>query len=534
VHSLTMKFCLSFLISLGLFNSQAYGSIAQDSGLADVYTQYKMGDYETALDKLNALMGDEDLRATVFYMKGLCHSKLQEYGKSVANFKRAIRSGSDAKDLYYEYGQALFATKNYSKAKMAFVKSIRNRHLQDTSLFYLGYVSQTQKQYGKAKKFYRKLIRYSYAKKDLIQASHFNIAKIYLAQAEKTPYPAAAVEKYVIPALNTALGIDEKSLTSTDIRKKKYAVMKKYDLLGYKLANGRMLSRQRWALSAIQSTTYDSNVVQEADQTTLRATQKSSWSSKSTASASWEQPIKKRLVVTPSISAFYQHYFDRTHSNIYQNDQYGFTPVLEASYEHTLFKKPGSLIFTGTYDYLAKDYKAKKKKLFFSRSYTFSIGEKFNLFDIGFTQFVVSRKDYNSYRTSSDSKTTTVSLNQAATMPWWDGHLMLATLYGDFNRYSSRSQNTNDYGARIDYFVQDVYYGITVGPYFTLILTDTMSQDKTRGMEKSYNPGIKANKTWLDHFTTEIDYNYVNKTSKDKKNYDYTEHMIAFNLSFFM
>lgn len=504
--------------------------IDQKQALAKIFVTYKSGDYYKAIDELTPYLSNSELAPTLYYLQGICHSRLQSFGPAVKSFDKAIRSGYKAKDLQYEYGQALYTLERYQDAKKAFAASIRNRHMTDSSLYYLGYINEKIDQKTKAKRYYNKMLTLKWIRPELKQSAHLGLARILLAQAEATQKPEQHVEKYVITELDEGIEIDSKSQISLELLKMKSDVMKKYDLLGYKMKNGRTLPRKRYSAQVMQNTQYDTNVVSESDETTRQAVEKASWFSKTEIQGSYFFPWNGLFVLTPSLRAYNQLYLDRDHSNIYANDINSITPKLELAWEHTLFSKMGTAYIFSEYNYVNKDYTGTKDKKYFADSWTYGIGEKLYLFDVGRSSFEIKVKDYQNYAPAASSDTTTFLATQSISLPW--EHLIVAMFNLDFVRYSSSRKDNDIYLTRVDYIWQDIYWGMTLNPAFAITFTDTKEQSPTRGTEVTYNPSAKLSKSFIqNHLTTEFEWGFTQTTSDDEANYEYDKHVVGLNLT---
>ena len=515
-------------------NSQAFkpqqNSDANNQALADIFVNYKNGNYHKVIEEITPLLSDPELEGTLYYLQAICYSRLQDFDKAIQSFDHAIRSGNRAKDLQYEYGQALYAMEKYVPAKKAFAASIRNRHMQGSSLFYLAYINEQLRLYTKSKRYYSKMLTLNWIKSELKQSAHLGLARILLAQAEATNEAEIGVEDYVIPEIDEGLEIDGHSVIAADLQKLKAQLMKKYDLLGYRMKNGRTLARRRYNASISQSTQYDSNVVNQSDITTRKALEVASWYSKTEVQGDYYFPWEGIIVLTPSLRAYDQVYLDRDHSNIYANDNYSMSPKTEVSWDHSFFQKIGTAYSYIEYNYTGKDYNGTKDYQSYAHSWTYGLGEKLNAFDFGRSSIEVKRKDYQSYTASSNSDTTTVLLTQAATLPW--NHVLIGMENIDFVRYSNPHKDNNIYLTRLDYLILDLYWGITLNPAFAITFTDTKQQKATRGTEVTYNPSLKASKLFVQkHVSVEFEWNYIQNKSDDPVNYEYDKHTLGLNLS---
>lgn len=511
-------------------NIKPLSKIEQKHALAKIYASYKMGNYHKTIHDLKPYLSDPELGPTLYYLQAICHTRLQSFNPAVESFDQAIRAGHKSKDLQYEYGQALYALELYPDSKKAFAASIKARHMIDSSLYYLGYINEKMNQKTKAKRYYKKMLSFKGTRSELKQSAHLGMARLLLAQAEATQRPEVYVEKYVISELEDGIEINPKSSVSPELLKMKSEVMKKYDLLGYRMKNGRLLPRKQYSAKITQSTQYDTNVVSESDETTRQALEKSSWYSKTEVKGDYFFPWQGQLVLTPSLRAYDQRYLDRDHSNIYSNDVDSITPKLELSWDHTLFSKAATAYVFSEYNYTTKDYSGVKKNKYFADSWTFGIGEKFNFFDFGRSSLEIKIKDYQNYAPSASADTTTLLATQSISLPW--EHLVVAMFNLDFVRYSDSQKDNDIYLTRVDYIWQDIYWGMILNPALAITFTDTKEQSSTRGTEVTYNPSIKLSKSFIkDHLELECEWGFTQTTSDDEANYEYDKHTAGLNIS---
>src|SRR5690606_25352863 len=88
--------------------------------LSDALTDYKLGSYQSMIEKLEKYQPKGDKLGTKYYLMGVAYNRLQDFEKSVQAFAQAVRLKNDSPDLWYELGQALYANSDLRKAQQAF------------------------------------------------------------------------------------------------------------------------------------------------------------------------------------------------------------------------------------------------------------------------------------------------------------------------------------------------------------------------------------------------------------------------------
>lgn len=212
-----------------------------------IFKMYDSGKYDEAISGLDRVQNNitvhlknrKDIQGLIYYWKGLCNIKLNEFEKANGFIEKAIENKFITDDIFYEHGQSLYALDKLKKARIAFKKSVRKKYKMAVSLYYIAYISQQLKDYKKAVAFYNAIEKLDDKEKaDVLQAARMQVADIYLKQVEKMPNTFRSVEKYVVPQYEKALAVDKKSKLADDIREKIRTVQKRYNLLLFKMRNG--------------------------------------------------------------------------------------------------------------------------------------------------------------------------------------------------------------------------------------------------------------------------------------------------------
>ena len=146
-----MKFIISFLISLflQLAFAQEQLELTQDqvfnAKISEIYQLYTSGRFATSIEKLTILETDlnqskdkkDSLLGLVYYWKGLNYNRSQDFSNAITFFKKSIDIKYTPKDIYYEYGQALYASEKLPEARLAFKESLGRSFKKPICLYYI-------------------------------------------------------------------------------------------------------------------------------------------------------------------------------------------------------------------------------------------------------------------------------------------------------------------------------------------------------------------------------------------------------------
>lgn len=518
------------LFTLLLFIS-SFNTFAQtkEELIAKFYNDFKSASYVNSLATLESLEKIPGQEAFSYYWKGVILNKLQRYVDAAKEFQKAESFKANFKDMYYEYGQALYAADNLELARKAFGKSVMNKHMTATSLYYMGFISQNLEDYKTAVKYYKEIESLPIEeKKDVVQASQFQIGEVYLVQAEKDSKPKKLVKKFVIPQFKTAYNTDAHSGLADQIKKRIEEIEIKHGLLIDKMANGRPTNKPRLYLKLAEEFKYDSNVILQTSGTQNVAEDKSAPISKTEVMARYSFYPNHRFSIIPEFKWNYsKHYGDQP--KIYKNDNYTLAPAVRSSYEYVMFGKMSSHLFDYDYNYNARDVYQKKDLQFNNRSYTFMFGQKWNFFAFGETTLRYKKKQFYSYLETGDTKTVTFGLEQLVNLP--RGNVLFIIASFDQNKVRDNSQDTDVKMLRLDWIVPRIKDWVTPTLSYTYMLNDPIYQREDRGVEKMQTPGIKLTRAF-GKVRANAKYEYTKNVSKNKLLYDYEKQVYGLELEY--
>lgn len=523
--------CIAFLLTLFLI-TPSWGS---SEYLAKGLKSFSIGEYSDALESLRQVTGKKKNLSTAKYLIGMTLNRLQRYDEASAAFKRAIKLGSNAEDLYYEFGQSLYANNELKLARRAFRKSYQKKYKIPTSLYYVAHISQILEQHGVAKKAYNLLIQKVQGQDlNMQQIATFQKAESQLALEEERKEDediSEWVKETILPQLDEATAIIPDAPITEDITSRKNALIKKFELDPNILKNGKRLPKRRLKLSVSQQSLYDSNVTLATDVPTVLASQKDSFIQYTTVNLGYTFSGWKRWIFNPRAKFRNTYHNDRANSSVFKNDAYNISFTQRNSYNYTLFGNQASFSMNYDFNFIRRDVFGIKEKVFATRYHQFSIGNKFKLFKLGNTGITYKYKDQDSYLDSTVTRTHTFSLDQlyiTKSVKIW-----LFLFNADFiDNYLDPSQSTNSYLFRLDFIDPRIWPTYTLNLAMSMTILDTKEQSATRGTEMTLTPSIKLTKQVKPNLAVNLSYDYTKNSSDDETNFDYNKHTMGLELSY--
>jgi tetratricopeptide (TPR) repeat protein len=497
----------------------------------EVTLAYSQGKYQRAIQELSSLeliTSDKSQLGLIAYWKGVCFNRLQDFANSITSFDKSLQLGYVPVDLNYEYGQALYAADMLQEARLQFRESIKKKFKRAVSLYYIGFISKELGEKKKAVAFLKAIEKLDESEaKDVRQASEFQIADIYLEQVEKHPDAFRAVESYVIPQYELALSIDRESSLAPKIQRKILELQQKYDLILFKLRNGRDTLVPPYFLRFAAEVGRDSNVTFSPTGQEVAESEKSSLYAKTDAMGRYTFYYGDMISISPEMRFSYTRYLNRI-EEIYRNDNYILAPALRNTYEHTLWKKPASFILDYEYNDARRDIEAKEELDFAFRSHTMTIGERFNFFSWGESTVRLKYRVFDSYDDNSDSRNIGLSWEQLKSFPV--SMLLLFASY-DQSRVEDESYDNDSLNLRADWILPSFrgWFSPSVGLGFSYI--DPIN-DAVRGTEYLINPSLRLSRSLGKNLRSTLRYDFQNYKSDDEDNFAYRKHVYALELEY--
>lgn len=509
-----------------------FSSFAQNTGLESFYLKFKTGDYQAALQELELVRASTEFNPTRNYLMALTYKNMQKHDLAIAHFKMAIKLGKTSEDLFFEYGQSLFAVNELEKAKRAFRISFQKGYKTDFSLYYIAHISELLEDHSAVKSNYIQLIKDKKSDKGMRQIAYLRLAEVIYNQIKNKFYAHNYIAKYVVPLLDKGLAIDPKSDTASEIESRYDEILLKHNMHPLLLDNGRMLSRQATTLIFTQQYQQDDNVTLESDAPGLTSTNTDASSAIMNSELFYSKRFVggKYFVLTPEMRLSYSSYLNDTNPDIYQNDSYGISPALRGSYNFSWNKKRAELLYEIEYNYTARDKNQEKKRTFFGRSTTYSLGLRKKFFDNGDTTFKVRQRTLSSFNNALSGSTTTLYLDQLFVRE--NGHIIVGLFISDFYRPESEVNATDSFLFRADYLIPRLVWGIDFNLSASLTMLDTKLQKSQRGVEKNTTYGLKIQKRFNKKWRLGVTYNRTQNDSSDVENFSYIKSVTGLELRY--
>ena len=504
------------------------------NSLQEFYKHFKNGQYPKALQSIESVASKDISGISKAYLSGLSYSRMQEYDKAITQFGIAIIQKDQSTDLYYEYGQALYAANELKKAREAFKISAEKKYNRPASLYYVAHISQILEEYEMARTFYIQAIKDKNSDAKMKQIAQFQLGETLLSIArEKSTQPDVLyrrVDRYILPMITSSYNLDKRSSLAPEINQRITSIMQEFNLDPNVLANDRKISAKRYTAKLSQKIRFDNNISLVSEENNVQESKKSSYIYESEVYGSYDFILKKRFIISPEARVTYTQHSNQKDAEVYQNDSIVMNFALKNKYEHKIKNLPASLIFDIDYSNTQKDWQAQKKKEFYAKSTTFTLGETFNYFDFGDTTFKFKRKNYIGANTDISNHTTIFSADQIIYLPIQ--HLIVVLFETDLiDNFNAPTTNTNTHLFRMDYIIPEIFHTYTLSTALATTMTDTKEQKATRGTEISWNPSIDITKDLTEKSKLSLNYDYTKSTS-DNPDFSYGKSVFTAELSY--
>ncbi len=500
---------------------------------------FVQGKYQSTIEELSSIKvtrGKEE-KATLglaAYWKGVCYNRLQDFPKAIESFDRALGYDYRPADIHYEYGQALYASEKYQEAQIQFSESLKKNFKRAVSLYYIGFLSRELGDHKKAVTFFRAIEKLPADEaKDVLQAAEYQIGDIYFDQVEKSKDVFRAVETYVIPQYQRALAVNEKSNLAQPIRDRIIDLQRKYDLVLFNLRNGRPALIPPYFLRTSVEVGQDTNVTFSPTETTVSKSKQSSLFTKADFIGRYTFYKENWASLSPELRFNSTYYFNRI-PEIYRNDNYLIAPALRSAYEHSLWKKPASVLLDYEFSQSERVVNAdrevnpRKKFEFSSRSHAVMLGERFNYFSSGESTVRLRYRLFDSYNDATDSKTISLSAEHAVSSG--SGTFLLFASY-DRTRTTDEIFDTDAITARGDYIFGRSKIG-TPSIGLMLTSTDPVNNRSVRGRELLLNPSARLSRLFFEKWRGNLKYDYQDNQSKDEEGFAYKKSIYSVEIEY--
>ncbi len=518
-----------FLNTLPLAILVSFNLHAQTTGLNEFRQYFTKGKYTNAIEVLEKLDPKENVNGEKYYLMGLSYSKMQEYDKAISNFEIAIKENNQNTDLYYEYGQSLYAANELKAARKAFLESAKRSFNTPASIYYVAHISQILEEFPKAKDSYTLLLKNKEADTKIKQIARFQLAEtLLMIMREKfkdKENMEKNVDKYILPMMRDAFKADKSTSVAAEISVRIQELEKEFNLDPNLLQNGRRISPKRYYGYLSQKVKFDDNVSLVNEQNNVQQSKKESYIFESEAYGKYDFILKKRFVISPEARATFIQHSDQDSAEVYQNDALSLNANLKNKYEHVVNSKPASLLFDIEYNKIYKDWKQQHNRIEYANSLSFGIGELFNYFSFGDTSFKFKRKAFDGANTAISN--TTISLSADQTVFLANQNLLIALLEADIvDNYNNTMTSTNSYLFRFDYLIPEIMPKYTLGLALATTITDTKLQNAARGTELTLNPSVDLSKEINEKMKISVNYDYTKNKSR-QSDYSYQKNVFT-------
>lgn len=518
-----------FLAGLPLAALISFNLYAQSPAMDEFNQFYKSGQYAKAILALKKIDLDEKNKGEKFYLLGQCFSKLQEFDKAITNYEMALKEGNQHEDLYYQYGQALYASNDLKKARSAFTESAKRSYNTPASTYYVAHISQILEEYALAKESYTALLKDKNADNKIKQISNYQLGETLLALMREKNNKQDALEKgvakYVLPLMKRAFTADKTSAVAADIKQRISELEKEFNLDPNLLLNGRKISPKRYSAYLLQKIKYDDNITLTNEENNVTQSKKESFIFESEAFGKYDFVFTKRFIISPEIRINFVQNSDQDSPEVFQNDTYSLNFNLKNKYEHTMFMAPASMLLDVEYSRNYKAWQQKHKREHYADAMSFGIGELFSFFSFGDTSIKLRFKDYKGENTTISNRTKSLSADQTFILP--TQHLLIAFFEANFiDNYNNPTTNTNSYLGRFDYIIPEILPTYTLDFALAMTVTDTKEQKASRGTEFTLNPSLDLSKQISERFKIAVNYDFTKSNSKHT-DYKYTKSIFS-------
>lgn len=512
--------------------------------IAQIFQKFSNGKYQEVIDTLadvekrlkKGSTRYNEILGLIQYWRGMSYSRLNDYEFAEKYLKEAIDLNYKSKDLYYEYGQALYVSDKYKKARVAFKRSFKKGYKIGVSLYYIAFISQELNDHKKAVRFYSMIEKLpEEERKDVIQAARMQIGDIYLKKIEKLPDSFKDVEKYVIPQYQKALAFDKESSLADQIKKKIEDLQRKYELVLFRMRNGRPTNRPPYYLRANVLYGINDNV------TTLSEDSKESSSTEDYESHYYTTGAYGRYSFYPSSSISYAPEFNvnttrysSPSSTIYALNKYAINTALKINYEHMYKKSPATFFLDLSYSYNADGADAateEEQKLAYAFTTTsITLSEELQIWTGNSSVF-----RYKFANTTDDDTTqnfTNSVFNYEQIVGLGRTTLFFFTSF-DMKRFAETDQesgNTNTLTLRLD-AIFPTFYGLFNPTLYASSTQTNYIEDSDTGITNLITYGINMNRPLSRKFFATMDLSQGSQTA-DVDSSVYTQQVMTFNIDY--
>jgi tetratricopeptide (TPR) repeat protein len=534
-----MKKILSLFLVLGSLsfaNIVLAKKVSSKQLISNVFTQFQAGKYDEVISVLGKLQerikpGSKQatkIQGLIYYWQAKSLAKMNDFEEAEKYFIKALELKYIAKDSYYEYGQVLYVASKYKRARIAFKKSVKRKYKVGVSLYYIAFISQELKDYKKAVSFY-KLIEKLPAdeKKDVMQAARMQVGDVYLKQIERQRDPFKGVKKYVIPQYEKALAYDEGSKLADEIRSKIINLQKKYEIILFKMRNGKPTARPPFYVKANMLYGMNDNVTSTSED------DKSALETKDYTSAYYQLGFFSRYSFYPnSIFSYAPEFsaqmtkYSSDSTKILPYNKYFIKTALKMNYEHIYSKNPATFYMDFDYTYNADDGDADEEFAASNNTVGATFSEELQLWKSNPSTFRFRYEQVTAEEETSSNSSISLTYEQIMIFK----HLTLF-MYNNYNSSTyakADTSNANTLTTRLD-FIFPTFYKLFNPTLYTSYTSTAYTNDSDKGTPALTSFGINLNRPVGENLYLTLDYGLSTQVA-DQDTDNYKQQLITLNL----
>lgn len=507
--------------------------ISTYASMNDALTDYSRGNYESAAKKLETIkIKDEKMKGLVHYWRGIVYSRLNDFENAAKYLRSAIEVGHESDDIFYEYGQTLYVANNYKNARIAFKKSFNRNYKRGVSLYYIAIISKELKEIKKAVKFFNMIEKLpSSESADVLQASKLQIADIYLEKIESLPDSIKDIEKYVIPQYREALVVNEDSRLADEIQYKIEELQRKYELVLFRMRNGRPTARPPYYLRAnvLYGTDNNVNLLSPDNQIGRVEDDIASPFVRSGVFGRYSFYPSSAISFAPELNVTTVKYFSDS-DDIKALNNYGITTGATMNFEHLFNEEAATFFINFSYTYNSNFNTNEEGYVYSGNDVFVTLSEELRFwkmhpttlrFRYGNSTAENMQNSFNSYGFIWEQ---IVNLNKTI--------LFFTNSYtvNAFKEIQSEALDSNQFSTRLD-SIFPTFYGLFNPTLYAGFTNSDYYEDSGRGTTKLTTLGMNLNRPLSKSLYLTLDYSLNEQAGKLPED-TYTRHIYSVNLDF--
>lgn len=495
---------------------------------------FQKGAYSQAIEEAQKLKPSESIdQGKVQFFIGTSFAKLQQFDKAIPHYKKSVALGYEPEQIYFDLGQAYYASQKIDEADAAFKKSILKKFKVAASAYYVAYIRQMKEDRPGATDYYNRIQKLSKDPENVKQAALFQLAEMEFdkhSEEKNKQRKANLLDEYVLPLYEKVVDFSADSPLGEQAKQKIATIESEISAVNDRMVNGNPTPRKPYTLRLSQDFSYDTNVITEADEALIQVSEKDSFISKTGILAKYQWNIRKRFSVVPEFNGSITLHSRRSYPKVYQNDNISLSPAVRTKWEHFSGGKAATALFDIEYNLMLRDYEQQHKWPYYTRYINFVVGERVTWFATGSTTLKISAKFAENYNPDRNNITPAVSLGQNIKIAGrWD---LQNTLSADYLRARDDFNDEINYKLSQNITFPKLFEKVDFSPSLSMTIKDTLKQKGSRGNEFLLNPSFGLSREILAALDGTFDYAFSKNYSKAKDTYQYTKHEIKLGAAY--